>query len=88
VRHHSESGNPIDSVEKASTHIAMTDYAIPYTRMYVMQILRFMGNTLSELEYIANRKRLEDVPFLGEAFAIYNNSDALFRTRKTWSVFL
>lgn len=87
VRHHSEAGNPINSIQEASVHIARTDYVIPYTRMYVMQIFRFLGNTLSHLGYLANKAKLQDVPFLDEAFGIFTVSDKMFRSRKTWSIY-
>lgn len=87
VRHHSEAGDLLDSVYEASMQTAITDFAKPYTRMYVMQIARFLAQLLSELGYAAHHCGLETVPHLSEFFAIFNNSDKYFKQRKTWSIY-
>lgn len=87
VLHHAETGNVLDSVYEASMQTGITDFAKPYTRMYVMQIARFLARLLSELGYVAYRSQLDTVPHLSEIFAIFNNSDTYFRQRKTWSIY-
>lgn len=87
VLHHAETGDVLNSVDKASMQTAIAEFANPYTRMYVMQVVRFVGLTLSELGYFAQRKQLSDIPYLDEIFAIYNNSDKYFKNRKTWSIY-
>ena len=39
------------------------------------------------LEHLARWTGSEDIPFLGEIFAPFYNSDAYFKTRKTWEKF-
>jgi len=39
------------------------------------------------LEHLARWAGSEDIPFLGEIFAPFYNSDAYFKTRKTWEKF-
>jgi hypothetical protein len=46
-----------------------------------------MGAVLTELGDQALRMRREEVPYLGEFFAIFNNSDEYFRSRRTWSIY-
>lgn len=87
IYYHDETGEVLNSVYDASMQTAITKFANSYTRMYVMQIVRFMGGTLSELGDIAQRKQLSNIPYLSEIFAIYNNSDEYFKNRKTWSIY-
>jgi hypothetical protein len=42
VRHHSETGEPIDSMYEASKRTGMTEHVAPYVRLYTMQIVRFV----------------------------------------------
>lgn len=87
VLYHSETGDLLDSVYEASMQTAITDYAKPYVRMYVMQIARFFSGLFSELGNAAHRCQLEVIPELSEFFAIFNNSDKYFRQRKSWSIY-
>ena len=87
VRYHAETGNALDSVYSASMQTAMTEYAKPYTRMYIMQIARFLARLVSELGYAAYIAKLETIPHLSDFYAIFNNSDRYFRQRKTWSIY-
>jgi hypothetical protein len=48
VLHHVETGDALDSLYDASLQTGVIDFAKPYTKMYVMQIARFLGNLLSE----------------------------------------
>lgn len=84
---HSEEGHVLNSLYEASAQTGITDFARPYTRMYVMQILRFLGSLLSELGYAAHRRQLDMIPELSEFFATFNNSDSYFKRRKTWSIY-
>lgn len=88
VRHHAENGNELDTPYKASLQTATINFAIPYTRMYVLQIARFLGNTLSELGYESMSRQINTIPYLSEFFAIFNNTDAYFKKRKTWSIYV
>lgn len=87
VLYHSETGGLLDSVYEASMQTAITNFAKPYVRMYVMQIARFFYNLFSELGNVAHRCQLETIPELSEFFAIFNNSDEYFRQRKSWSIY-
>jgi len=87
VLYHTETGDVLDSLYEASMQTAITNFAKRYSRMYVMQVIRFVGRLLSELGYATQSKRLEDIPYLAEFFAIFNNSDEYFKGRKTWSIY-
>ena len=87
VLHHLETGEEIESVYDASLQTGLTQFAIPYTRMYVMQIARFLGNLLSELGHAGYQLKSPIIPDLSEFFAIFNNSDRYFRQRKAWSIY-
>lgn len=87
VRQTSEDGAPLHSVFDASMQTSMTDFAKPYTRMYVMQIIRFEANLVSKLGALAQERGLENIPDLSDFFRIYNNSDEYFKQRKTWSIY-
>lgn len=84
---HAENGQALDNIYEASMQTAITEFAKPFTRMYVMQIIRFVGSVLSELGYDAQTKGLEVIPNLAEFFAIFMNKDEYFKGRKTWSIY-
>ncbi|WP_162909194.1 hypothetical protein [Aggregatilinea lenta] len=86
VRFHSEQGQPLNSVFDSSLQTAKIGFAMPYSRMYVMQIIRFLANLLFELTHLTIRDRLEDIPYFPEFFAIFNNEDRYFKRRKTWLI--
>jgi hypothetical protein len=83
VRHHAEDGTPISSLEAGALHSGAVDFARPWERMHVLQIARFLYEVFSRLGSGPH----PDIPYLGEFFAIYLNSDAFFRQRKTWSIY-
>jgi hypothetical protein len=87
VLQHSETGTPLTSLLNASVQTGLTKLAEPHVRLYVLQIVRFLSLVHSELGYKAQAAGITDVPNLGEFYAIYNNDDALLRTRRTWSIY-
>ncbi|MFA5180274.1 MAG: hypothetical protein WC405_03075 [Syntrophales bacterium] len=87
VRHVAETGEPLDTVFDASLQTGVSEFAKPYVRMYVMQLVRFIGRLLSELGYAAYGTQIETIPHLSEFFAIFNNDDEYFLRRKTWSIY-
>lgn len=87
VMHHTETGQPLETVCDASRQTGLNKMAEPYVRLYVLQIVRFLASVLSELGYQAQVAGLEDIPYLSEFFAIYNNDDAMLKSRKTWSIY-
>ncbi len=87
VRHHAETGERIDSPFDGARRTAATQFAKRWERMYVLQIARFVSSVLSGLGYAATAQQLPDVPYFPEIFAIFQNEDAYFRNRKTWSIY-
>lgn len=87
VRFHSETGDPVTGVYEGSRRTALAEFARRWERMYVLQFGRFLGKVLSDLGYRAHLANLEDIPYLAEFFAIFNNNDAFLRRRKTWSIY-
>lgn len=87
VRYTSETGEALDTVFDASLQTGVTEFAKPYVRMYVMQLIRFIGRLLSELGYAAYEIPLDTIPHLSEFFGIFNNDDRYFLRRKTWSIY-
>ena len=87
VQFHSERGDEMNTIYKASLQTGMTEFAKPYVRMYVLQLVRFLAQLLSELSYMSHKAMLDAIPHLGEFFAIFDNSDNYFKKRKTWSIY-
>lgn len=87
VRHVAESGEPLETVFDASLQTGITEYAKPYVRMYVLQLVRFIGRLLGKLGYTAYGSGLDTIPHLSEFFAIFNNDDSYFLRRKSWSIY-
>lgn len=87
VRHASETGEELTAYYDAALLSAKTEFANPYVRMYVLQIVRFVGSVLSDLGYGAYHEMNGRVPYISEMFAIFNNEDDYFRKRKTWSIY-
>ncbi len=89
VSYHSERGDELDTVMDASIQTAITEFARPYARMYVMQIARFLACLLSELGYAAYSSPLtvNTVPHLSDFFATFNNSDSSLKEREKWSIY-
>lgn len=85
VFYYSETGEIIDSSYKESLHSAITEFAKPYSRMHVMQIMRFLANVLSLLENCGHKSGLKTIPPFSEIFAVFKNVDGYFKKRITWS---
>ena len=71
VIHHTETGENLDAMRDASVHYAQTEFAKPYSRMYVMQIMRFIAILLSDLSHALMEKRLEEIPYMGDFFRLF-----------------
>ncbi len=82
-----ETGETLDSGYAASLRAAETKVAARWTRMYVLQIARFLGTLLIELGREGRFLETPIVPNLAETFGIFYNDDAFFRSRKTWSIY-
>lgn len=87
VRYCSETGRELKSMYEASIQVAITEFAKPYTRMYVMQIIRFVARLFCKLSDAAHSQQLHNIPRLDEFFAIYNHNDKYFKNRKSWSIY-
>jgi hypothetical protein len=87
VRHTAETGEDLSTVFEASLQTARSEFAKPYARMYVLQIVRFVARVLSELSGSAWRRGSCDIPYLADYFAIFNNDDKYFFKRRTWSIY-
>jgi hypothetical protein len=84
VFHSSESGSDITDLEEASNRTGMYKAVVPYRQLYVLQVIRYWAELLSELGYIAQQLGKEDIPFFSELFGFFCNEDSCLRTRKTW----
>jgi hypothetical protein len=87
IIHHTESGDELNTIYEAFYHTGIIDLAKPDTRMYVMQISRFLGSLLSKLGNVAYSTGIDTIPCLSEFFVIFNNNDKYFKNRKTWSIY-
>jgi hypothetical protein len=84
VHFFAEDGSAIRSPGAAAQRTAETEFARRWERMYVLQLARFAGAVLAELGYQGGGSG--DIPSFSEFFALFHNSDAYFRGRKTWSI--
>jgi|ERR1041385_1526194 hypothetical protein len=87
VSHQSESREPLDNIYAASFETGRAKAVAPYTRMYVLQIARFFCHLMSDLTFASHKSLSENVPYLSEFFAIFNNDDAYFKRRRNWSIY-
>jgi hypothetical protein len=87
VRFTAETGELIDSVGDAAHRAGTIDAAIPWVRMYVLQLARFLGAAVVELGDRVRQRGVVAVPFLQEVYAVLLRDDAAFRSTKTWSIY-
>lgn len=87
VRHHSETGENITTIYDGALQAAQTEFAKPWERMYVLQIVRFVGSVLGQLGFLAQVNKVPSIPYFSEMFAMFNNADTYLRARKTWSIY-
>ena len=86
-RHHSESGQDLSAPMAASYETGRAEAAAPHARVYVLQIARFISHLMSGLTFAAHANQLHQIPYMSEYFAIFNNKDVYFRSRKSWSIY-
>ena len=84
VRHTSESGSEITSVQEASCRTGMQEAVAPYRQLFVLQIIRFWAELLCDLQYKAMGIGKQDIPYFGELFAPFCNEDSYIKKRKSW----
>lgn len=83
VRFHSENGADINNVEESSYATGVSSAVSKYRQLYVLHIIRYWVELLSELQFKALKEGL-DVPHFSEIFAIFYNDDSYFLKRKTF----
>ena len=87
VRYSTETREPITTVLEGSAQTGFLEYAKPYTRLYVLQICRFVATIISELYPNAREQLSEDIPYMNDFFRIFLVEDRYFKSRKTWSIY-
>jgi hypothetical protein len=83
VLHISETGDMITTMVDGSRRTGMYEATAPLRQLHVLQVIRYWVEVLGHLETAAAAVS-DDVPGLGEMFAIFYNDDYYLRTRKTF----
>ncbi|MER7484904.1 hypothetical protein ABTY20_02915 [Streptomyces sp. NPDC126497] len=84
VRDSLVNGVEIDTVEKAAAVNMQNEAAVPWCRMYTLQIARWLARLLIELGYDGVGD--QDVPYFSDFFSLLNQDDGTLRSRKTWTM--
>lgn len=87
VRHHAEDGGELTTARTSSQQTGLLEASMPHVRLHVLQIVRFLGSVISAQGDRAQAAGMQEVPYLSEYFAIFNNDDAMLKSRKTWSIY-
>ena len=97
VMHSREDRSPIRDVSLAMERSDMSDFEKRYTRMYILQICRFVANVIVAVANAAEERLAErdqqkgqmqaHIPNLIEIFGLFLSDDAHFKSRKTWSIY-
>ena len=88
VLHHNEAGQSMTSIEAMMTRAGSTRVVQRYGRLYVMQLIRWLSTTISEISHkAAYERRIEALLGLNEPFRIFYNEDRYLLGRKTWSIY-
>jgi hypothetical protein len=87
VRHTAETGEAITTVYAGAVRTSAAEVAIPWERMYVLQIARFVSRVVDAVTTAAHYAGLPNIPYLHEFFAVFENEDRYFRERKVWSIY-
>lgn len=88
VMHTAETGSDLRSFYDASLQANLTAFASPYTRLYVLQIARFLAEVMCDLGHAAYGMHPQVVPDLTEFFRVFINSDRDLRKRKKWTIYV
>lgn len=84
VRHQTEVGGPLTSLEAGALHSSEIEFARRWERMYVLQICRFLAKVIVQLSDLG---RSEDIPVeFDRLYSIFLMDDSYFRRRATWSI--
>ncbi len=87
VLYNTEAREPITTALQGSSQAGFTEYAKPYTRLYVLQICRFVARIISDLSRNAQKQLGENIPYIDEFFWVFLGEDHFFKLRKTWSIY-
>lgn len=84
VRHQTEIGEPLTSLEAGALHSSETEFARRWERMYVLQICRFLAKVIVQLSNLGSS---EDIPVeFNRLYSIFLMDDSYFRSRTIWSI--
>ncbi len=86
VEHTSEDLTLISDVYTGFKQSALAEIEIPFTRMYVLQICRFVSKVIIEVSNQAHTSTAQ-IPSMIEIFAVFLGDDREFKKKKTWSVY-
>jgi len=85
VQHITEDDTNLQDPVEASRRTGVWEAVAPYRQLYTLQIIRFLTEIIMGLGYKAMAvSQNEDIPYFSEIFSLFYNSDAYFRSRKTW----
>ena len=97
VKYSREDRAPITDAYTASRLTGLQKFETPYTRMYILQICRFVATVIIGISDIARGKYVEPpsvrkdetdgIPYMLDIFKIYLCNDKVFRSRKKWSIY-
>ena len=88
VLHHDEQQKAISDIKGLMLREGATKIVQKYGRLYVMQIIRWLSTTLSQLSHKgAYTNGIDALLGLNEPFVIFYNEDSYFLGRKTWSIY-
>ena len=77
----SENKKEIRTIEESSLKTGKAKAVAKYRQLYIAHIIRYWVEILRGLTYISIKSRKPDIPFFGEIFSIFNNSDSYLLTR-------
>jgi hypothetical protein len=80
----SETNDDILNVSDMVTRSVYQDVVAPYRQLYVLQIIRYWVELLSELQSHAMNLNSNEIPYFDEVFGMFNISDTSFRSKKVW----
>ena len=83
----SETGDPIATIREIMIHDGALQRAMPWARLYVLQICRFVATIVSDLSCILSMQLNRDIPQMEEIFRIFLVEDRYLKSRKTWSIY-
>lgn len=84
VRFMAEDNRELTDAAEASRRTGIWEAVAPYRQVYMLQIIRYLVELLIGLGHKARKNGPEDIPHFGEIFGLFYNSNAYFRSRRTW----